>query len=195
MHLNSLSRIGQLLIAILVLGGALSATAPMSQLTEPKGQAYLHSPEDVSGLLKQIQNLAGELTRAATALESFTRANQVSWFSHADQLNLARDHINQMGKIVQRLHAIRHMAPACQQQAIQHFAPLITDVATGTPAAIEHVRDSPNHLSAPIYRGHVAAMYSRADEMRGFVDTLLEYVETEEKLAQLRIKLAGEFAF
>jgi len=53
MHLNSLSRIGQLAIAILVLGAAVSASAPMSQLTEHKGQTYLHSPEDVSGLPKQ----------------------------------------------------------------------------------------------------------------------------------------------
>ena len=58
---------------------------------------------EASDLLRQVKALSLELRADADNLDPLTRQNQVSWHSHAFQLNYAREHVNEVGKRLAKL--------------------------------------------------------------------------------------------
>src|SRR5215831_13959402 len=72
--------------------------------------------KEVSQLLEQSQAAARKLARDASLLESFTRGN-LSWESHAAQLQAIKDHINTMGADAKRLQELHPAAAPWQQHA------------------------------------------------------------------------------
>ena len=189
MSMNTIRNVSRTAIAALLLTGSVFAAAPASQSSAITIEAPAWDfQKEASDALREVQVLSGKLRLNAEKLESFPRS-KLSWESHANQLNLVRGHINQIGERLERLQEIRHATSPWQQQAIDRIVPVAVELATGTEAAIGHLNEDKGHLFAPAYSGHLSAISDRADEMKESVNTFLEFAETEQKLEGLQTKI------
>ena len=188
------SRNGTRIVCLITVGvmamGSLSA-APRD--TAPRvvvGQANdWNFHEEASRLLKEIQSTATVLTRDADLLHSYTRGS-LSWETHVNQVNLVRDHINAMGKHLDRLQAIRHLATPAQQKAIQSVVPAALILASHTESAIEHLNDRDKPLWDQEYKNHLRGIWGRSGQVKEVVDLHLDIANTQDKLERLQERSA-----
>ncbi len=141
--------------------------------------------DEASRLLKEVQSTATALTRDAEFLHSYTRGS-LSWESHVNQVNVVKDHINTMGKHLDRLQAIRHLATPQQQKAINSVVPAALILATHTESAIEHLNDRDKPLWDQEYKDHLRGIWSRSDQVKQVVDLQLDIANTQDKLERLQ---------
>jgi len=86
-------------------------------------------PEDnkeVSQLLEDIKGQAADLQRDSDELESFTRSD-LSWQSHAEELDRIKERINVVGKTISKLAS--DVAPQSKDRTAE---------TEGCPAALYH---------------------------------------------------------
>jgi hypothetical protein len=140
---------------------------------------------EAARLLKEVQSSTAQLTRDADRLHSYARGG-ISRESHVQQVSLVKEHINSMGKHLERLQAIRHLATPQQQQAILSMMPAALVLATHTELAIEHLNDRGKPLWDQEYKNHVRGISDRSVQMKQVVDLHLEMADTQEKLEGLR---------
>src|SRR5258705_10553467 len=116
-------------------------------------------PEDnneVTQLLEDIKVQAADLQRDSDELESFSRSN-VSWESHAAELEAIKERINKIGQTIQKLQNMRSSASPWQQEAIDRIIPVAQKLPSNTTAAIEHLNQSPKHLQYPKYKHYLTS--------------------------------------
>jgi uncharacterized protein (DUF1501 family) len=186
----NIRRMSYLSIAALIFSGSSLFAAPSGAAVGPptvQSETSRSAPE-ARQLLEQVQRIANQLNREAQTLESYTHS-KLSWQTHADQLTLAKQHINAMGERLESLQAIRHTAAPWQQQAIDSIVPVAVQLATRTEAAINHLTENRSQLFAPVYTGHLNAIAEHGDRMKQSINTFLELASTQEKLDNLRDKL------
>ena len=95
---------GSFFTAVLLLA-TLLAVGIRAQAATPKD-----APQ-VTKLLEDIKTQAADLQKDSDELESFTHSD-LSWESHAQELNLIKERINAIGETIQKLHSC---APALRR--------------------------------------------------------------------------------
>jgi hypothetical protein len=160
--------------AVILSGSSLFAASPAS-----------HASAEASRLLTEVRSIAHALNRDAATLESY-RLGGFDWRSHAHQLTLARQHINSIGDRLESLEAMRNSAAPWQQEAIDSLTPVAAQLASRTEAAIHHLNESPGHLYAPVYTGHLGAIAGHADRMKQSVNVFLDLASAQDKLDSLQ---------
>lgn len=189
MIIKTIRKIGYTGVAALLLSGPLLAASPLRPSSVVAVQA---SDWDFQGeaanLLKEVQTMSGQLRMDGDQLASFSRSN-LSWETHADQLNRMREQINTIGDQLARLQEIRHVTSPLQQRAIDRVVPVAAELASHTQAAIEHLNENRSYLFAPAYNDHLAAIADGAEEMNGFLQNYVDYNSTQQAMEQLQQKL------
>ena len=187
MKTRNLSRVASLLMVAAMVGGSLFAAPPSLKPCASAVQSQDWSfPAEASQLLKEIQSTATQLTRDTATLESYTLSG-LSRQSHANQLTSAKEHINAIGE---RLQAIQHAVAPWQRQAVDAIVPVAAHLASRTEAAIQHLNENRNHLWAPAYTDHLKTIADRANQVKTSIDLHLELASTQDKLEELRLKVA-----
>jgi hypothetical protein len=186
-NIKTIRKIGYSTIAALLLTGTLFASPPSSgQSTTVRVDASAWNfQQEASDLLTQVQMLSDKLSVDSDRLASFTHS-KLSWESHATQLHLVRDHINQIGEKLARLQEIRHVTSPWQQRAIDRVVPVAATLAAHTQAAIEHLNENQGHLFAPSYQAHLEAIAERADTMNTILDKFLDLGNAQQRLERLQ---------
>jgi len=193
MHSIHVRKLSYLPVAALILSGSLLLAAPSaSAVGPPIVQSEISSPSsaEASQLLKEVRAIAYDLRRDAATLESYT-FSRLDWRTHADQLSLAKQHINAIGDRLESLEAIRSTVAPWQQQAIESIIPVAAQLAARTEAAINHLNGNRGHLFAPEYTDHLSTIAEHSDQLTRSVNVLLELASTQEKLDSLRDKVAA----
>jgi hypothetical protein len=192
MYSIPIPKLSYLPVAALILSGSsLLAGPPASGVSPPAVRtdtSSLHSAE-ASRLLKEVRTIAYNLERDAATLESY-RFSRMHWQTHADQLRLAKEHINAIGDRLKSLQAIRGTAGPWQQQAIESIVPVAAQLAARTEAAIGHLNENRNHLFAPEYTDHLSTIADHSDQLKESVNVFLELATAHEKLDSFREKVA-----
>jgi hypothetical protein len=178
--------------ALILSGSSLLAGPPASGVSPPAVQTETSSPSsaEASRLLKEVRTIAYDLERDTATLESY-RFSRLHWQTHADQLRLAKEHMNAIGDRLKSLQAIRSTAAPWQQQAIESIVPVAAQLAARTEDAINHLNENRNHLFAPEYTDHLSTIADHSDQLKQSVNTFLELANTQEKLHSLREKAAA----
>ena len=190
MKSRNVTRIVCLITAGVMAVGSLSAAPRDTAPRVAVGQANdWNFQEEASGLLKEIQSTATLLTRDADLLHSYTRGS-VSWETHVNQVSMVKDHINAMGKHLDRLQAIRHLATPEQQKTINSVMPAALILASHTESAIEHLNDRQKPLWDQEYRNHLRGISGRSGQVKQVVDLHLDIVSTQDKLERLQERSA-----
>lgn len=143
---------------------------------------------EVSKLLEDIKMQAAELQRDSDELESFTHSD-VSWHSHADQLEAIKERINKIGQTIQKLQNLRSSASPWQREAIDRIIPVAQKLASNTTAAIEHLNKNPQHLQDPKYQEYLKQNAEVASQLSGMVRDFVEYGKTRNTLEALERRL------
>src|ERR1700730_4563137 len=107
------------------------------QLARAQGQ---DDPE-VTQLLADVRQEGADLANDADEMDSLRR-NDVTWQTHAEMLRRVADHVNTMGRTVEKIEAKRGSASTWQQQAIDRILPLLKELAANTTAAINHINEN-----------------------------------------------------
>jgi hypothetical protein len=178
--------------ALILSGSSLLAGPPVSGVSPPAVQSETssQSSEEASRLLEEVRAIAYDLERDAATLKSYT-FSRLHWQTHADQLRLAKEHINALGDRLERLQAIRGTAASWQQEAIESIVPVTAQLAARTEDAISHLNENRNHLFAPEYTDHLSTIADHSDQLKQSVNIFLELANTQEKLDSLREKAAA----
>jgi DNA mismatch repair ATPase MutS len=154
-----------------------------------------HKPPSaqVAAQLDSAKQQASELARDADEMTGLIH-NDVSWQSHADVLNRIRDHVNNMGRIVEKLESERDEASPWQQQAIDRMVPLLKEIASSTTAAIEHLNQNHVRPVSEDYNDYLQKNADTAHELADMISSFEEYDRTRTKLEKLqdKIEVTGE---
>jgi hypothetical protein len=186
MKSRNVTRIVCLITAGVMAMGSLAAAPRESAPRVATGQANdWNFHDEASRLLKEVQSTATVLTRDADLLHSYTRGI-ISWESHVNQVSVVKDHINTMGKTLDRLQAIRHLATPEQQKAIHSVVPAALILATHTESAIEHLNDRDKPLWDQEYKNHLRGISGRSGQVKQVVDLHLDIANTQDKLERLQ---------
>jgi hypothetical protein len=143
---------------------------------------------DVDQLLQQARAQAFQLRRDSATLESFTRSN-VSWQSHAGQINTIRTHVNQLGQTLSQLQAARDSAGQPYQQAIDRMQPLLQELAFNTTAIIDHLSQNPKRLTDPTYREYLRANADLASNLAEETSNIVAFARAERRFQELKAKV------
>lgn len=146
---------------------------------------------EVTKLLSEAKTHAIQLREDASLMESFIRSSMsnISWQTHATQISKIKEHVNNLGQVVQRLHEARGSASAWQQEAIDRVTPVLKETAASVEATIEHLNQNPTRLHEPAYRDFVKANYELATRTAEIVSDFVEYGSTKAKFERLEQKL------
>jgi uncharacterized protein Yka (UPF0111/DUF47 family) len=142
----------------------------------------------VSRLLADARDKAAELAKDADDMESLTRSN-VSWESHADMLNLIKEHVNDMGRIAAKLEASRDQASPWQKQAIDRMLPLLRDIANNTTAAVNHLNQNRLRPVSGSYPEYLKENAETAHQLSDMISSFEKYGRTRAQLDKLEGKL------
>jgi len=191
MTLNNCSRLTSLIVAGAMVAGSLFAITPPTEQREPRvASDDRNFHVEASQLLKEIKSTAVDLNQEGSALESYTRGG-LSWESHAKRLTTTKEHINAIGKRLDRLQTIRDKALPWHQQALDSILPSAAQVASSTQAAIVHLNENRQYLWAPEYLEHLKTIADHANQLKMFVDLHLDLASAQDKLEELRSRSAS----
>jgi chromosome segregation ATPase len=167
-----------------VLGAGLTLGSPPVQATEPvQGDSA-----QVTKLLKEARSEAVQLEREAERLESY-KSGGISRESHRYQLAVTRDHVNELGKTLDKLEARKAEGSAWQQKAIEEMRPVLERLAVRTTQAIEHVNLNAMQHRHPDYHDVLTDKSELAQQLADLLNDHVKYGETKADLEELESKV------
>ncbi len=158
-----------------------------SSLTVPAASSNDENAE-VTRLLADARDKAAVLSKDADDMESLTRSD-VSWQTHADMLNTIKEHVNDLGRIMEKLNAERDSASDWQKQAIDRAMPLLKDLAANTTAAINHLNENQLRPTSGSYTEYLKENTETAHELSDMISSFVRYGDTRAKLDKLEQNL------
>jgi uncharacterized protein HemX len=144
--------------------------------------------KEVSQPLEDIKMQAAALQRDSDELESFTRSD-MSWQSHAEELDRIKERINTIGKTISRLQNQRSSASPWQREAIDRIIPVAKKLASNTTAAIEHLNKNPARINEPQYQQYVKSNAEAGSNLAALVKNFVECGKTRTTLEAYERKL------
>ncbi len=145
------------------------------------------SPE-ISRLLNEAKSYAVQADRDATELQSFTNS-RLTWETHADQLELIKGHVNNMGQLLRQMQDIKSEGSPWQQDAIDRIEPLLRQMADQLTATIEHGNEYPNRVHMMKFKNYVRACAELASQTSRLISDIVAYDQAQSKAQMLEQKL------
>lgn len=142
----------------------------------------------MTGRCRESDTSFDDIKLQSDELESFTHSN-VSWESHAAQLETIIEHVNNIGKTIEKLQTLRSSAAPWQQEAIDRIIPVARKLASNTTAAIAHRNKSPQRLQDPQYQQYLKSNAEAASRRSSMVKDFVEYGKTRSTLEALERRL------
>jgi hypothetical protein len=175
-----------LLTALVVAGCFLIAPGAQAQ-DNPSG-----SSQEVNQLLADVKTEAIALELDSEQIATWAGAKQLSWQSHAEKLNLIREHVNRAGRILSNLQDAQDTASPWQQQAIDRIYPLLKELADNTQGMINHLNDKKSTFHLSEYGDYAKAGYELAKDLATLVSDYVEYGKLEVDFHRLQEKLESK---
>jgi len=168
---------GRIAILAMVLAGFAHAA--------PKGTAK--DNDEVMKLLTDTQTQALQLKADAQAMETYSY-NEVSYQTQGVMINQIKDHINQAGKLLDKLRAQRDWAAPWQQKAVDRIAPLLEDMAGNTEMVIDHINGTNGRFNFKDYKELLETNADAAQELAATIGNFVDYGRTKRRFEELTNK-------
>jgi hypothetical protein len=140
-----------------------------------------------SKLLQDARTSAAQLARDTAQMVSYARS-QVSWQTHAGQINRVKEHVNNTGKILADLHNARDGAEPWQQEAIDKITPIVKQLASNTESIINNL-NSTKQTWGPEFQGYLNSNSELANDLSKLIGDYLDYESAKSKTQGLGQKL------
>jgi hypothetical protein len=142
----------------------------------------------VTQLLADAKQKAGVVSQDADQMEALTRTD-ATWHAHAAQLEVMKQHVNDLARAAEKLQAARTSASPWQQQAIDRMMPLLKELATNTNAAISHLSDLQSRPVSESYTQYLKANTDTAHELAQMISEYVDYGQAKARMERLEQKL------
>ena len=139
----------------------------------------------IDDMLAAFESKAIEARRDAAMLESKRRNYRPSWEAHSHKLVLMKSHVNEMGKMLSELEAMKSKGTLFQTKAIDAARPHLEDLAQRVEKAINWLNADRRSVSSPEYGNNLHGIWSDADQLYRTVDTIIDYHEARMRLNEL----------
>ena len=159
-----------------------------SALSHAQNSGQKQENPEVTRLLEDAKEKAAALSRDADDMEALIRSD-VSWQSHAEMLDRIKEHVNDLGRLVEKLNAERDNAAPWQQKAIDRMMPLMKELASNTTAAINHLKEHQVRPTIGSYPEYLRENADTAHQLAYIISSFVEYGETKAKLERLEQRL------
>ena len=90
-------------------------------------------------------------------------------------LDVLKNHVNEMGKVLEELEAVKPSASEGQTIAIERSRPHLASVAQNLTQAINLVQEDRSSVYSVEYGEAVSKIYAHADALHTKIDTILDY--------------------
>jgi uncharacterized surface protein with fasciclin (FAS1) repeats len=138
----------------------------------------------IDDMLGQFESRATETRRDAATLESY-RHSRLSWETHLRKLNLMKDHINDMGKMLAELEGVKPKATLFQEKAIEVARPHLEDMAQRVEKAINSLNEDQRSTRKAEYKDNLHGIWVSSDRLYTDLDTIIDYHEARMRLHEL----------
>ena len=138
----------------------------------------------IDNLLSRFEAKASEARREAEQLESGRRRSW-SWRTHAHHLNALRGQVNEMGKMLSQLEALKSQATLFQEKAIETARPHLEAMARQVGDAISSLNEDRRVVSRAEYKDTLLGIWESSDRLYRDVDTITDYHEARMRLNEL----------
>ena len=145
------------------------------------------SPE-VSDLLTQAKAHALQLRNDSDTMQGFA-TSRVSWQSHAEQIETIKGHVNNLGKVLQKMSDRHPYASPWQQGAIDRVTPLARELASNIEATIEHINNNHSRLHLPEYKDYLSANYELSASLSELISDYVKYGKSKANYERLGSEL------
>ena len=139
----------------------------------------------IDDMLATLESKAIEARRDAAVLESKRRNQQLSWQTHADKLNVMKNHINEMGTMHAQLEQMKPKATLFQEKAIDAARPHLENMADRVEKGIAWLNEDRRSISKPEYKDNLHGIWNDADQLYRNVDTIIDYHDARMRLHEL----------
>jgi hypothetical protein len=163
----------------LALMGGLSLGSPEARGKEPVRK----DSAEVTKLLKEARREAVQLQREAETLESY-RYGRLTSTTHGYRLDITKDHVNELGKTLDKLEARQSEASAWQQKTIEEMRPVLEGLADRTTRAIEYLNENPSQVRNTDYHDLLTENQELAVRLSDLLDDRLKYGEAKAELEE-----------
>jgi len=144
----------------------------------------------VSKLFSDAKRQAYAISLDAATLESFTRIPELSWESHALELDQMKADFSAAGKTVEKLTAERGQAAPWQVTAIDRIVPYLKEIAANTTSAIDYVNKNKSRpLTIGDYKDYLEANADTSRELATLIANFVDYGSSKSRSESLRNKL------
>jgi hypothetical protein len=140
-----------------------------------------------SKLLQDAKTSAAQLARDTDQMMTFARS-KVSWQTHAGQITLIKEHVNNSGKILADLHNARDGAEPSQQEAIDKITPILQQLASNTESIINNLNTTKTTWS-PEFQGYLKSSSELANDLSKLIGDYLDYESAKSRTQGLGQKL------
>jgi len=142
----------------------------------------------ISKLLPEVKLHAANAERDADTLETYTR-NTLHWESHANQIHMIRQHVNDLIEDSNQLSRLRSAGSPWQQQAIDHINELLPQISTHLSAMINHLSENQRSINSPKFRDYIRTNYRLIHTAHEAIDDWADYNEVKWKANALEQQL------
>jgi hypothetical protein len=134
----------------------------------------------ISDLLKEAESHAVLALEDAEKLEAYSHST-VSAESHANRLNVIRDHANDLIKDFNQLSSMREEGSPWQQEAVDRVNPLLHEMANNLSTTIAHFRENKNRTQMTPFRDYVKANRELMGRTSQLISDFVNYGEIRAK--------------
>lgn len=141
----------------------------------------------VADQLADFKSKASRLSQEADALQSHVR-QRLTWQSQSSRLGTIADHVNQMGKSLAELEAMKPMATDNQQMAIEHSRDHLVAISEHATRAIELIKDNRHNVQFTEYGDTVNDLQAHAEVLHTKLDTILDFENARLRMEALELQ-------
>jgi len=141
----------------------------------------------IADQLADFKSKASRLSQEADALQSHVR-QRLTWQSQSSRLGTIADHVNQMGKSLAELEAMKPMATDNQQMAIEHSRDHLVAISEHTTRAIELIKDNRHNVQFTEYGDTVNDLQAHAEVLHTKLDTILDFENARLRMEALELQ-------
>ena len=175
---------------LLIASSAITVFLLVALASAAFAETATQSRAQVAEQLADFKRTAFEMRREADTLKSFTPHKRLHWQSHTYRLDALKNHVNEMGKTLAELEALKPLANESQGMAIEHARPHLVSVAESLTQAIELVNENRNNVHWGEYCDAVSNIYAHADALHAKLDTILDYEDAQMRFEILELQPA-----
>jgi|KBSMisStaDraftv2_1062788.scaffolds.fasta_scaffold605285_1 hypothetical protein len=163
--------------------------APLPARADVANEVMGH-PEVADQLALFKQNTY-DLRVRAEKLDALTPSRQADWTSHAHNLEILKEQVNQLGRSLTNLEALKPQANEGQRMAIENVRPHLVGVARKVTEAIDLLSADRKSVYWPPYSDTVNNIYNHATSLHETVDTILDYERARIRLLDLDLSTSA----